>query len=259
MLFINTRPQNRAMGLTTALTDCGVDVFDLPLLELVASPWSIELQRLYQQLPHVKVIVVVSPTAVELGMQYAKKMGYNSSNLQHIEWISVGNKTAQTLKAYGFTSHVPDVETSEGMLNLPILKSLQAQQKVAFWRGLGGRQFMMDTLTQRDMQVLNFVLYERKCPDTASQRIPRLSLKLQQHSKVILLITSEASWLNWVSLIQHQHFNLKEFSFWVLGDRLFELLLNYRQIHHLEYKLVKVQSLKTDCLVSQISLEQGNT
>jgi len=70
MLFINTRPQDRASTLTEALVDAGYQVATLPLLELKAEPFSFELQQLYQQLEQTQVIVVVSPTAVEVGMQY---------------------------------------------------------------------------------------------------------------------------------------------------------------------------------------------
>ena len=73
MLFINTRPQDRAENLSHALRMAQIEVLDLPLLELVAQPWSDSLSELYQRLPSTQVIVVVSPTAVEIGMDYLTK------------------------------------------------------------------------------------------------------------------------------------------------------------------------------------------
>ena len=61
MLFINTRPKDRAEKMSHALRMAQVPVLDLPLLELVARPWSVALSELYQQLLAAQVIVVVSP------------------------------------------------------------------------------------------------------------------------------------------------------------------------------------------------------
>jgi uroporphyrinogen-III synthase len=59
---------------------------------------------------------VVSPTAVDVGMQYLAQSGLKIDDLKHIQWIAVGQATANRLHEYGL-KHVPDVETSEGMLN----------------------------------------------------------------------------------------------------------------------------------------------
>lgn len=73
MLFINTRPDSRAAQLTEALQNEGYQVESLPLLELVAKPFSEHLLQLYQQLIRAQAIVVVSPTAVEVGVEYLVK------------------------------------------------------------------------------------------------------------------------------------------------------------------------------------------
>ncbi|MCG4607457.1 hypothetical protein L0O74_14115, partial [Bifidobacterium longum] len=70
MLFINTRPQDRAAKLSHTLRMAHIPVLDLPLLELLARPWSEPLSKLYPQLLSAQVIVVVSPTAVQVGMDY---------------------------------------------------------------------------------------------------------------------------------------------------------------------------------------------
>ena len=47
MLFINTRPPDRAFSLTQALTEAGYQVESLPLLDLVAASFSEALQQLH--------------------------------------------------------------------------------------------------------------------------------------------------------------------------------------------------------------------
>ena len=84
MIFINTRPASRADDLTKALNDARYQVESLPLLELVAQPFSNELQQLYQQLSETQIIVVVSPTAVEIGIRYLQRAGLPLQQLKHI-------------------------------------------------------------------------------------------------------------------------------------------------------------------------------
>ena len=103
MLFINTRPVDRAASLTMALEQRAVEVYALPLLELLPRAWDHDLARLYQQLAHTQVIVVVSPSAVQFGMAHLLQSGLTVSDLQHIQWIAVGQKTAQALAEYGWT------------------------------------------------------------------------------------------------------------------------------------------------------------
>ncbi|EXC74793.1 uroporphyrinogen-III synthase HemD family protein [Acinetobacter baumannii 1042969-1265] len=101
MLFINTRPDSRAAELTHALQNKGFQVESLPLLELVAQPFSESLSQLYQQLTGAQAIVVVSPTAVDVGMQYLTQSGLKIDELKHIQWIAVGQATANRLHTMG--------------------------------------------------------------------------------------------------------------------------------------------------------------
>jgi uroporphyrinogen-III synthase len=254
MLFVNTRPQDRAFPLTEAMQGHGVDVLEVPLLELIESPWSFELQALYTQLSHVKVIVVVSPTAVDVGMKYLQQSGVQLKDLAHITWVAVGDKTAEILKKYQISSVVPDVETSEGMLNLPILKMLNSGDHVAFWRGEGGRQFMMETLIEQGITVLNFVLYIRQCPECSKQNILKIVDQLNKAVNYKMLITSEASWLNWLALIEHHSDVLNKADFWVLGDRLYDILLQTQKQNKLEYKITKLSNLKIENLLQHIGV-----
>ncbi|TQR60341.1 uroporphyrinogen-III synthase, partial [Acinetobacter sp. RF14B] len=50
MLFINTRPRDRAAKLTEQLQNAQIPVVELPLLELIAQPLSEGLLALYRRL-----------------------------------------------------------------------------------------------------------------------------------------------------------------------------------------------------------------
>ena len=259
MLFINTRPQDRAEKLSHALRMAQVPVLDLPLLELVARPWSAALFELYQQLLAAQVIVVVSPTAVQVGMDYLRQAEISLDELQQIQWIAVGETTAQALATYGISAEVPLVETSEGLLQLPMLKSMNAGTCIAFWRGEGGRPFMMDQLKQQGMHILNFILYERRCPLLTQQNLSNILPLLEQERQYAMVVSSEASWLNWIKLMQGQNAIIAKGHYFVLGERLYQVVSDYKKNQFACFNVTRLPDLKTDSILQQIVVVQGNT
>lgn len=243
MLFVNTRPTERAQPLSDAMRALQLTVLELPLLELMAMPFQEALAQLYAQLYDTQVIVVVSPTAVDIGFAYLKQAGLNIEQLQHISWIAVGQATADHLQRYGVTQiSLPEVETSEGMLSLPVLANLE-QQRIAFWRGEGGRQFMMQHLQQQHVSVLNFVLYRRSCPVQATQLFQDALPLLRQHELCYVCISSEASWLNWLNLCQHQPDVLIKSQYLVLGKRLSQILHRTAQQMNCQFQQIELTHL----------------
>lgn len=259
MLFINTRPQDRAESLSHALRMAQIEVLDLPLLQLLPRPWSADLSELYQQLPAAQVIVVVSPTAVQIGMDYLKQSCITLDQLKHIQWIAVGDRTAQALAQYGISAEVPKVETSEGMLQLPVLQTLNSGQCLAFWRGEGGRMFMMDQLKQQGMHILNFILYERRCPLLTQQNLSNILPLLEQQQHYAMVVSSEASWLNWIKLMQGQNAIIAKGHYFVLGERLYQVVSDYKKNQFACFNVTRLPDLKTDSILQQIVVVQGNT
>lgn len=236
MLFINTRPTERAHHLTQALD---FPVLELPLLELVSN--QIEIEQ-YQQLSQAQVVVVVSPTAAKLGLEGLKKSGVSLEQLGHIQWIAVGNTTAQVLRKIGITAYIPELETSEGMLQLPILRDIR-QGCVAFWRGRGGRQFMMQHLGAQGIKILNFCLYYRQLPCHSPQIFKQNLRNFQDNMPVFVCISSEASWQNWLGLCEHSPHLIEQCIYLTLGERLTQLVyqktLSVRKIKNLTPKSIQ--------------------
>lgn len=256
MLFINTRPEDRASTLTHALQEAGYQVETLPLLELVAEPFLQSLQRLYQQLEQVQVIVVVSPTAVDVGMRYLQQAGISFDQLKHVQWIAVGQATAQALAKLGVASHVPEVESSEGMLDLPILKHQQHLKKIAFWRGLGGRQFMMQQLQQQGVEILNFVLYSRQCPKHSVMIFPEILKKISLNHPTAVLISSEASWNYWQQLRAQTEVDT-ECVYLVLGGRLAQILKNAQMQTSKVINIIQLDNLSVSEIIQRVDAWQG--
>jgi len=253
MLFINTRPIERAEPLTVCLRQSGIDVVELPLLALSPRPLSLELKQNYQQLINTQMIVVVSPTAVQIGMQYLRQLGISLEQIKHIQWIAVGKRTAQALANYSLSSHVPEVETSEGMLSLPIFKTLKDLKQIAFWRGEGGRQFMMQHCNDRHIRVLNFVLYERACPQSTLVQFPNFVRQLGQHEPPYWsCISSEASWNNWLALTQEYESIVNDCHYLVLGERLYQLLAHHKHVTQKCFNMTKILDLDPETILRNI-------
>ncbi|EOQ62039.1 hypothetical protein F935_02819 [Acinetobacter calcoaceticus ANC 3811] len=252
MLFINTRPDSRATELTEVLQNKGFQVESLPLLELVAKPFFEHLLQLYQQLVKAQAIVVVSPTAVDVGMQYLIQSGLKLDDLKHIQWIAVGQATANRLHEYSVDAHIPDVETSEGMLNLPILHNMKQAGSIAFWRGEGGRQFMMETLQQQGIQILNFVLYHRQCPEASYSTFKHLTQNSNYNlKKWLVLITSEASWKYWLELCSKNNVQ-PDCVYLVLGPRLFQIVKEYRDQQQAHFHIIQLENLSPSGMIHHI-------
>lgn len=259
MLFINTRPKARAEALTQCMQQAGYTVLTLPVLELEARSLDATLLAMYQQLPQAQMIVVVSPTAVEVGMDYLQQSGVLLSELKHIQWVAVGQTTAQALNRYGVECWVPEVETSEGMLSLTVFDHLQVHQKIAFWRGEGGRQLMMQHCHQQKFEVLNFILYERFCPASTFQRFESFLPQWETlPAPYWVCISSEASWQNWLTLLQGHLDVLQRCHYLVLGERLYQLLSDHQKRFNLDFKMTRVDQLKPQRILQTIEdLKRG--
>lgn len=226
---INTRPLERAEPLTSALKQAGFDVVELPLLELVACPFDEVMQQQLNQIHAAKNIVVVSPTAAKLGLQYLQQLGISPRTLS-AQWVAVGQGTANELKAHGLAVTIPEVETSEGMMSLDIFAadSLVEPQPhkgnlIMFWRGYGGRRFMLEQLITQGQRVIDINLYQRKLP---LQSISRYNT-LFEHVPDVLLVSSGQSWQHWQQLAaQHQRQPIYPKVILVLGARVYQQIVS---------------------------------
>ncbi|WP_338560224.1 uroporphyrinogen-III synthase [Acinetobacter sp. KS-LM10] len=257
MIFINTRPPDRAKALTQCLEQADFNVIELPVLALRAKPFDETLRLNYQALPDASMIVVVSPTAVDIGMRYLQLAGLDICALRHIQWVAVGKTTAAALAQYGVESAIPEVETSEGMLSLSIFNTLNGIENIAFWRGEGGRQFMMQELQSKDISILNFVLYERYCPEQTIQKFPEISAYLIEKERLKqvpywVCISSEASWKNWLMLCRHAPELLSKCHYLVLGERLYQLLVHDKAKLKQDYAVSQLVDLNPQTILKSI-------
>ena len=235
--IVNTRPTDRADALTHVLTQAGYAVSCLPLLALLPDPFTADLQ---QQLGHIEqadIVVVVSPTAVTLGLAYLQQLAINPVTLK-CQWVAVGQGTAEVLSRAGIDSVVPRIETSEGMLDLEVFQRAATALNVMFWRGHGGRQLMLQTLQSQQHHTISINLYSRQLPRESKLRYQQL---LNQHPDV-LLMTSGASWQYWLELGQEYQPIMPAYIL-VLGKRVQQIIQD-SLAKHLKTKVILLEDLQ---------------
>ncbi|WP_227428793.1 uroporphyrinogen-III synthase [Psychrobacter sp. I-STPA6b] len=246
MQFVNTRPASRAVALSQALHQAGVQVYDMPLLTLDTLDLSDKDKRCMGQLlnSEYQVLVVVSPSAARMGLAQCPY-----DYVPDYPVIAVGEATAKILRQRGWQVQCPDESSNEGMLNMPMIQQLSANSRVFIWRGAGGRRLLVDCLRERGIQVDIVEWYERRCPQSLSEDYQQLCEKMvgQQDTPMVVLISSGEAFIHWQTVVESQKMqvnmpvaapSLSSFYYFVLGERLSQRLqalgLQYSQLQSLQ-------------------------
>lgn len=163
----------------------------------------------------------------------------------------MGQATANRLHDYGIEAHVPEVETSEECLTC-LFFIICKNQVVWLLEREGGRQFMMETLQQQGIQILNFVLYRRQCPQASYSTFKHLTQNSNYNlDKWLVLITSEASWKYWLELCLKNKAQ-PDCVYLVLGPRLFQLVKDYRDQQQAHFHIIQLENLSPSGMIHHI-------
>jgi uroporphyrinogen-III synthase len=193
---INTRPLARADALQTALLATGAIVAQLPLLETETLALSAEARQSLLDLDRYRWVFVVSPTAAELGLQHLGD--YWPQWPIAVDWLAVGESTAQVLRQALLNPIVPDEESSEGLLRLPVFQQRQMGDRLLVLRGEGGRNLVRDSLDGQGVGVDYVELYRRRLPPDTMIRWQQLIST--QGLPDIVILTSGESLQHWLAI-----------------------------------------------------------
>ena len=150
--FLVLRPQPGADETAAALRDAGIDALPLPVLGRKPLPETPAMRASIQALAEHRLVIFVSPAAVEIGMALIDR--YWPQYPVTVHWIAVGERTRQALADWGVEALAPaaDDEHSEGLLALQPLNEV-AGERVLIMRGRGGREALSDALRERGARV----------------------------------------------------------------------------------------------------------
>lgn len=162
--FWMTRPEGTGDELTHACQAANIDVIQLPLMDIVPYEDSGVAARLVMDLDHYSHVIFISGNAVRYGMglieQYWPQLPIG------IQWLAIGEATAKALSEYDVdVVSAGGVMNSEALLALPELQAGEQLQRVLIMRGVGGREHLADSLSERGAKVDYCELYQRVVPD----------------------------------------------------------------------------------------------
>jgi uroporphyrinogen-III synthase len=155
-----TRSEPGASALAAALEAGGYRTVVCPMVEIEPRR-SPENERLAVSLDRFDVVICLSATAVEHGVPLLAR--HWPAMPGSLRWVAIGRATARALGKHGLVADVPQDETSEGLLALPVLAA-PAGLRVLVLCGEGGRTLLADTLSARGADVRRLECYRRRPP-----------------------------------------------------------------------------------------------
>ncbi len=181
-----TRPLAQAQSLCDAITRLGGTAIRFPLLAVSAIDNYTQFTQQLQKLDNTNWAIFISSNAVNFAMPLVKKR-YAQLPAQ-LKFAAIGPQTADALKAHGI-EHVLIPEQhfdSETLLSLPQMQKVNGQ-RIAIFRGVGGRELMAETLKSRGAEVYFAESYQRINPQTDTAVLDQY---WQQHELDALVVTS---------------------------------------------------------------------
>jgi len=150
-----TRFAPHAQRLTDLLNAQGTIAFAQPLLALQKTTEFSHVGKILEK--NYDCIIAVSPNAVDYTDQALAGLDWPQA-----EYLAVGKATQAKLKTASAQNVVVPEQCfdSEGLLDLPLLSDLPGKQ-ILILRGVGGRELLCDTLTQRGAIVDYYQPYQR--------------------------------------------------------------------------------------------------
>ncbi len=182
-----TRPVNQAKILTQLIEAAGGKVIPFPLIAITALDDYSQFEQVIADIETYDWILFISSNAVQNSMPRLTKQGIPP----HLKFAAIGPVTAEELVDFGIDKVLtPDGRfDSESLLSLPEMQDMQGK-KVMIVRGIGGRDVLANTLSERGAEVIFAECYQRINPQTNCDVLEQAIAKQQLHN--IVVTSSEA-------------------------------------------------------------------
>ena len=160
---IVTRPSRQAAGFARMLATLDATTLIYPAIVILPPDDRAPLERAHAELAQYTAAVFVSANAVEYGAPDPARWP------SQLVAFAPGPGTAEALAAVGIAPvRIPATTfDSEGLLALPELTAVRGQ-RIAIFRGDGGRDLLGTTLTARGARVDHIACYRRAPPPPAA-------------------------------------------------------------------------------------------
>lgn len=162
--IVVTRPGAQAVALAGSIAAEGGEALVFPLLEIGPADDPQPLRAAIARIERYALAVFISPNAVDFSLPALLARGAWPPGLQA---AAIGAGGVAALARYGIENAIAPRERfdSEALLDLPQLQAAKVRgQRVAIFRGNGGRELLAETLRERGAEVDCITCYRRSAP-----------------------------------------------------------------------------------------------
>ncbi len=161
-----TRPAHQAAHLAELIIAAAGKPILFPVLEILDAADLQPLYALIDRLDSVDLAIFISPNAVNKAMNLIKSRRELPPTLKI---AAIGRGSSKELKHFGITDIIAPTARfdSENLLEMPELQNV-AGQRIAIFRGDGGREVLGDTLAARGASIEYAECYRRSRPDASA-------------------------------------------------------------------------------------------
>lgn len=196
-----TRAATQSSKFTTLLQQQGATVIEMPALVITPpSSWK-DLDRAIANIAQYNWLILTSANGVNYFCDRLTALGKDARALGRIKIAVVGKKTAAVLQQKNLQPDFipPDYVADSLVENFPEALS---NQKILFPRvETGGREILMQELSDRGAEITEVAAYQSKCPDL----IDKIAWEALQQGKIdIITFASSKTVANFYHLIQQQ-------------------------------------------------------
>ena len=166
-----TRPEGLATPLLQRISDAGGNAQHYPVIRICHIEQSESLNAILNNLSNFDIAIFISPTAVVKTLEIIKRLP------EQLALAVIGRSTDAMLKKYGYQPQIiPEEFNSESLLQHPSLQQGKVvNSSIVIFRGIGGRDLLSDTLTERGANVIYAETYKREKNSLASLSQDQLS------------------------------------------------------------------------------------
>ncbi|OGV28087.1 MAG: hypothetical protein A3E88_05365 [Legionellales bacterium RIFCSPHIGHO2_12_FULL_35_11] len=168
--ILNTRPKDQAKETSMAIKNANGTAYELPAIQVTPTDtsWIKSLPNLndFQQ------IIFISQNAAKY---FFKELINNKITLPSSIFITaIGQNTEKMITNFGYkVSYIPNIATSEGLLELSNMHNIQ-QQNILLIKGIGGRVTIQKKLNLRGANLKIIEVYSRSLPDINREYVDSL-------------------------------------------------------------------------------------
>lgn len=216
-----TRPGEQADALCKLIENEGGNAIRLPVIEIKPVPDGPEVRENLSSIADYDIGIFISQNAVRYTLELLNK---DVHALFHLHIVAMGKSTARLLKQAGVTKvdYADAQASSEKLLELPVFNSQHFKgSKVIIFRGVGGREYLADRLSEKGASVDYLEVYQRVACKYDETILDKIFL---QNEPDIIIVTSNEGLQNLSDMLSSRHRKtLFATQLLVMGNRMSQL------------------------------------